>query len=274
MFHNPTMAFRSLASCACLPLLMALWGCNGQAADGGSDGGVAASGNAGAAGASGVAGSGGDGGGSAGTDCSAFEDDLGWSVLVSIVNRTSQVIHVGQTEVTCTNPPLFVVEDDTGDPLTDLSGCRTPCDAVMDGNPAGCPGICLFPQAVTLEPDEGTNVIWSGLRRREVRLPEQCLPMDEPVLVSTCDFAVQIEPGTFTFTAQAGTELDCLQTTGTCGECMTRGEGGCATSATIAGTMLSAEVTVGLDASYGVGNVANGAIDIGSTLPVEIVFSD
>jgi hypothetical protein len=83
-------------------------------------------------------------------------------------------------------------------------------------------------------------------------------------------------PGRFTFVAQAGTELDCLQTTGTCAECMAQGEGGCSTSATIGGMLLTAETTVDLDASYGVGgsDVPDGVTGIGATLPVEIVFED
>jgi hypothetical protein len=146
----------------------------------------------------------------------------------------------------------------------------------MQEGTLGCPAICAFPSAVTLQPDEGTNVIWNGMYRQETSLPQSCFPEDEPVATSMCDRAVQIEPGRFTFSAQAGTELDCLQTTGSCVECTARGEGGCATPATIGGTLLTAQTRVDLDVSYGVGDSqpSGGATDIGATRPVEIVFEE
>jgi hypothetical protein len=205
-----------------------------------------------------------------------FQDDLGWTVSVAVINRTSQTIHVGQEQVTCSIDPLFHVEDSTGDQLAEFGSCRAACDTVMRNGTPGCPALCAFPNAVTLQPDEGTNLLWNGLYRQETSLPQQCFPDDEPVATSMCDRAVQVSPGRFTFTAQAGTQLDCLQTTGACGECMTRGEGGCATPATISGTLLSAEVTVNLDARYGVGDgdAPGDGTGIGATLPVEIVFTD
>lgn len=241
-------------------------------------GGTAAGGThaGGSAGTAGEPGNGQAGAGGASTDCSMFEDDLGWSVAVSIINRTSQTIHVGQQQVTCSQAPLFQVEDGMGDTLADFGSCRTACETVMQDGTLGCPAICLFPSAVTLQPDEGTNVIWNGMYRQETSLPQGCFPEDQPVATSMCDRAVQIEPGRFTFSALAGTELDCLQTTGSCVECTAQGEGGCATPATIGGTLLTAEVRVDLDASYGVGDgePSGEVTGIGATLPVEIVFDE
>jgi len=283
MFHNVAMATLSYGLCGSLLLVtVALLGCNGQASDGQVDAGAATGGsiaNGGSHMGSGGAASGGNGGtgnGNGGADCSVFQDDAGWSVVVSVINRTSQAIHVGQQEVTCSHPPLFEVEDGTGHKLADFGACRSACADVMRQGSVGCPAVCLFPSAVTLQPDEGTNVLWNGLDLQQTRLSEECIPADDPVLSTACDRAVQIMPGTFTFTAHAGTELDCLQTTGTCGDCMAQGEGGCATSATIGGTILSAQTTVELDASYGVGggDVPDGVTGIGATLPIEIVFDD
>lgn len=287
MHHNPQMflfpfsrgGYLLLAAAAAVAVL----GCNGQAMDGNTDAGVATGGSAtagshsgGSAGAAGSPDGGGTSSGGATSECSMFEDDHGWAVAVSIINRSTRTIHVGQQEVTCSQAPLFQVADRMGDVLADFGSCRAACEAVMDDGTLGCPAICAFPSAVTLQPDEGTNLIWNGMYRQETSLPQGCFPTDRPVANSMCDRAVQIAPGRFTFTAQAGTELDCLQTTGSCLECMAQGDGGCSTPATIVGTLLSAQVTVELDASYGVGggDQPDGVTGIGSTVPVEIVFTD
>lgn len=86
---------------------------------------------------------------------------------------------------------------------------------------------------------------------------------------SQCQRVVAVEPGVFTFSAQAGTKLDCLPSGGVCAECGPDGNGGCTTiGALIAGALLSAEAKVTLDGSYGVG----GSGGDGLTRAVEIVF--
>jgi hypothetical protein len=56
-----------------------------------------------------------------------------------------------------------------------------------------------------------------------------------------------------------------------CAACTPNGNGGCTTAAAlISGTLLNAETTVTLDASYGVSGTSAG----GPTLPVEIVFTE
>jgi len=202
-----------------------------------------------------------------------FVDDAGWSVSVILVNLTSQELHLGQEMVTCGVSPLFQVQDSAGSALTELGDCRQACENVLKGSGIGCPALCRFPEATTLAPGESTSLAWSGLFRTEDSVPALCLPnglSNEPV---ACDRARRIEPGTFRFTATAGTSLDCSLTIGSCGACEVNSLGGCRTpAALIAGTTLSAETTVALDASYGVGQPSVG--NDGQTVPVEIIFKD
>jgi hypothetical protein len=203
-------------------------------------------------------------------DCSGFDDDPAWSVAVSLRNETNRAIYLGQTMVTCGVEQLFHVSDAAGAPLPEFSSCRQSCENVMQSGGKGCPSICAYPSAITLEPGEATNTLWSGLYRVDLEIPGECTPLQKIATV-TCDRAEQIEPGAFTFVSQAGTSVDCSQTLGTCGDCVPNGNGGCTTGAAlIAGTLLGAETTVMLDASYGVGDPSGG----GPTLPVEIVFRE
>ena len=208
--------------------------------------------------------------GSERADCSEFDDDAGWSVAVSLANQTKRPIYLGQSMVTCGIEQLFHVSDAAGAPLPEFSSCRNSCESVMRTGGQGCPAICAYPSAITLEPGEATNSIWNGLHRVDLEVPGECTPLLKIATVP-CDRAEQIEPGSHTFVSQAGSSIDCSQTLGTCGACEPNGNGGCTTGAAlIAGTMLRAETTVTLDASYGVG-APNGG---GSTLPVEIVFTE
>ena len=203
-------------------------------------------------------------------DCSGLEDDPGWSVNVSISNETSRTIHLGQTMATCWAEQFFHVSDAAGAPLPEFSSCRSSCEIAMRTGGAGCPVMCPHPSAITLEPGETTNTPWSGLFRVDLEIPGDCTPLEKLATVE-CDRAEQIEPGSHTFVSQAGSSVDCSQTLDTCGECVPNGNGGCTTSATlIAGSMLSAETTVMLDASHGVGGPKDG----GPTLPVEIIFTE
>lgn len=171
--------------------------------------------------------------------------------------------------VTCRVEPLFHVNDGSGEPLLEFSSCRNSCEDAIDGDAQGCPALCAYPGAITLEPGEGTNTIWSGVYRVDLELPADCAPAETSP--RTCDRAEQIEPGPFTFFSRAGTSLDCSQTIQTCGACEPNGVGGCTTGAAlIAGSMLDAETSVTLDASYGVGGPSGG----GPTLPVELVFTE
>jgi hypothetical protein len=116
-------------------------------------------------------------------------------------------------------------------------------------------------------------------------LPQQCIADFD---YAQCSQAKQIQPGTFTFSARAGSSLDCSATSGTCNTCMPTGEGGCTTlDGLISGEMHNATATVFLDSSYGVfggpypapapafpgesGDPPAGPID---QLRIELVFTD
>jgi hypothetical protein len=212
--------------------------------------------------------------------CAEFLDTpSAGSVAIVISNQTSQTIHVGTTgPVNCSSPPLFRVADAAGDDLPEPALCRFPCSAAMQEDAiAGCPAICLFPQAVTLEPFEGTAVTWEAFYVESVSLPAECATIGESV---SCDRTRRIEPGKFTFSASAGTELDCTETLGDCGECMAQGNGGCTRPARVGGTLFTATTSVDLDEAYGItgsntaeANFAAPAAP-GPTAPVELIFTD
>ncbi|MBN2193613.1 MAG: hypothetical protein JW751_12420 [Polyangiaceae bacterium] len=295
-----TQYFGALFGFSCAVLLTGVVGCeldadvaanetggtpgNGGSATGGAENGGAATGGAATGGAAtggaenggaenGGAATGGTGsstGGAAGGECSAYEDAAGWSIEVVIRNESSQTIYLGQPEVTCTIAPLFEVTDASGALVPPVPDCGNPCGEMMRGGAGGCPLLCLFPQTVTLEPHESTRVVWDGLYGVDVELPEQCTPAGETAPFA-CDRAEEIHPGTFTFKVEAGMSLECADEFVECDTCTPSESGGCITNAAlIAGAKLSADTTVMLDPSYGVGGGRGG----GAVAPVEIFFRD
>jgi hypothetical protein len=262
-----------------LPLLSGLVACGGKSnADpddgvGGTNNGTAGKGTGGKASTGG--GTMGGSGGSAGkAECEALADDQPHYVPVQIVNDSSETLYVGADMVTCGEPPLFEVTDAEQRPLSPPGPCRASCEHAIKSGPTSCPAVCFTPGAVALKPGEGLSTEWRGQYLDLVKLPDQCQHADYPT--PQCDRAISVQPGTFVFSAKAGTELDCSQTTGTeCGECEVSGKGGCITpSALIAGSVRTAEAKVELDGSYGVGSDngdgdAEGALDA-----VEIRFRD
>ena len=142
----------------------------------------------------------------------------------------------------------------------------------MHGSFGPCPIACAFPSAITLQPGESLNAPWRGLDNVTKTLPKSCRSSGDSV---DCTVAQNVSPGTFQFSAQAGSALDCTQLgQKTCGPCEPNSSGGCTTAgAIVVGTAYSAEVTVKLDASYGVGAGNSGGTD-GMTRPVQIVFKD
>jgi hypothetical protein len=196
----------------------------------------------------------GDGGAAEVPECAALVDDAPHHVVVDIINDSTETLFVGADMVTCALAPWFDVRDAEDRPLAPPGSCRTTCESAMSANPVGgCPAICLFPQAIELEPGESLMTEWSGQHLELVGLPKACQSAEYPT--AQCDRAVAIEPGTFTFSAKAGTELDCSPTGTPCEACTWRSDaGGCVTQgALISGSLRTAEARVELDASYGVG---------------------
>jgi hypothetical protein len=244
-----------------------LQACGGKSreTDAGSSG---AGGSGNQAGSGSQAGRAGTGGASA---CDAFHDDGGWSVVVKIVNETSAALQLGERMASCSDSPLFQVFDADGAPLPDSGSCGSSCEDAMNGSFGPCPQACAIPSAITLQPGESLDAPWRGLFSATKTLPKSCRSSGDSV---DCEVAQNVSPGSFKFTAVAGSTLDCSQLgQGMCRRCEPNGGGGCSTiGAIVGGASHSAEITVELDASYGVG-AGDGGTD-GMTRPIEIVFKD
>jgi hypothetical protein len=205
-------------------------------------------------------------------------------IRVALINKTAAPIHLGEEMVTCGAPSLFEVSDARGGRLTRPGDCRTPCQSLSSDGAGGCVGLCAEPTTVTLQPGDVLFTTWDGLYEIQAELPKQCLPAG---FSAQCSQARQITPGTYMFSAQAGSTLDCAESAdGMCGACMPTGNGGCTTpGGLISGPMHKATSTVLLDASYGVygtptpaplpanpgGDSPAGAM---AFLTVELVFTD
>jgi hypothetical protein len=236
---------------------------NGDPSGGGSSGGSA---NLGGSGNLGGSSSGGGAGGA--PQCDRFIDDKGWSVAVLILNETSAPLYLGPRMANCGSPPPFQVLDATRALLPDGQTCGSSCEDAMNGSFGACPIACAIPTAITLQPGESLSTLWRGLAIVKESLPEQCRSSNGP---AQCDTARNVAPGTFTFTSQAGTALDCSKFGARmCGPCVPNGNGGCSTPGAIVSGALSAEVIVELDGSYGVG----GGGGAGITRSVEVVFKN
>jgi len=219
--------------------------------------------------ASGGTSTGGTGSGGS-SQCDAFLDEPGSMVTVRLTNETMTPIYLGSQMQGCGPAVLFQVANASGMPLQSPGFCTTTCEDIMHNTVMGCPPIaCIITAAITLQPGESALRQWSGAFMVSATLPPACRPAAG---TSECERIAGVQPGAFTFSAQAGTALDCTKFGGSmCQACMPDSGGGCATSgALIAGTLLSAETKVMLDGSYGVGGSGGG----GMTRPVEIVFKN
>jgi hypothetical protein len=216
----------------------------GGTGTGGTNTGGTGIGGTGTAG-TGIAGDGGVGG----SQCDQFRDESASFIGVDIINDTASTIYLGQTTTTCEVDPLFSVKDASGVGLPSPSRCRSGC-----GNGfGGCTAICLFPSAIELAPGASMRTSWDGLYDIQINLPPECSSAPGEGARS-CQQSKQIQPGNFTFSALAGTSIDCSQTVGAmCGACQPDGNGNCATQgALIGGEFRTASTMVLLNADYGV----------------------
>ncbi len=249
---------------------------SGATGAGGGSGGTG-SGATGAGGGSGATGSGATGagagsgaGGGQGDECSSFDDDAEQTMEVVITNQTSQTLYVGPFEQSCGPAPLFSVHQEGRIVEYFDSYCSASCAQVRDDGFLACPAICLFPGTIELEPGASYVIRWSGLVHEERTLPAVCSENEfGPEGDYACYRRAQITPGFYTFSARAGTELDCAGSADpTCGACEPQGEGACVHTGPIAaGDVLTAETLV----EVGVGDpgMPDGEVD-----PVEIVFTE
>ncbi|MEI9953041.1 MAG: hypothetical protein WDO74_29695 [Pseudomonadota bacterium] len=217
-------------------------------------------GNAGSVGAGGAgvggAGAGGAGAGGQSAICASFVDAKPLSIPVLIENDLKFPIHLGPRTDSCAETPLFLVQDPSGTLLRDPGPCRTPCDSLLAGDPiGGCPGVCPTPKAVTLEPGESISVDWAGLFGVAADLPSQCIPKrpDGLEFGSQCEHSRAIAAGSYTFSAQAGTTLDCSEVLADgCYECEPDADGLCTVPyAVVGGATLTARAVVAVEARIG-----------------------
>jgi len=251
-----------LARLALVLLVSTLTACGGKSSASPDDDGHAGSGTGGtggkgtggstSTGGKGSAGNPGTGGANA---CTSFDDDSPTSVNVAISNLTSAPIYLGQDTMNCELSPLFEVADAAGVPLPSLPFCRNSCLGQRTGI-GGCVALCPASAAVALQPNETMYTTWSGLFLVQEQLPAKCAEQDTGSEAKvSCDQAKRIEPGTFTFSARAGSSLVCSNPNpdGTCAACTPSASGGCATpGGLIDGARHTAQTTVVLNENYGV----------------------
>jgi len=191
------------------------------------------------------------GGTGGGVNCTSFRDaDAPAGVSVHIVNETSGVIYLGQKAINCVAEPLFQVHDQDGMELFPPGPCRS-CQDVMSGSYA-CFANCPWTPAVTLQPGEALDQAWTGLFGVGVQeLPRACLSAPLPLEAATsCSYAAAAQPGKFTFSAKAGTAMECgAPEASTCGACQPNANGGCITiQGVVPLPTLSVETTLTLNA--------------------------
>jgi hypothetical protein len=213
---------------------------NGGANSAGSNAGGAGS-NAGGASAGGQA-----------AICASFVDAKPLSVPVLIRNDLTFAIHLGPRMNQCAETPLFLVQDASGTLLSGPGSCRTPCESLLSGDPVGgCIATCPQLKAVTLAPGESVSIAWTGLFGIQSDLPAECVPKRSDGLVfgTQCERAQAIAPGSYTFSAQAGTTLDCsMLVPGGCDPCAPGADGGCTTPyAVVGGPTLTAQSVVEIE---------------------------
>lgn len=245
---------------------------SGSGADDSGGTGMGGSGVAGSShgGTSSVAGTGNTAGTGGKASCSPqlYEDEGGGNVPVRIINGTIKPIYLGQETAGCAGGLPFQVYDGRGGTLASVPYCQSTCSNLLSGVAIGCPAIaCAISSVTTLKPGESTMTLWNALYSETVTLPPVCAAQTGQM---QCPRVVSVKPGSYIFTAQAGTAMQCLDNaTGPCGGCMPSSSGGCINyGAVIQGPLLNAKVQVQLDGSYGIGGPGGG----GMVRSVDITF--
>jgi hypothetical protein len=191
---------------------------------------------------------GGTGQGGAAGFCSSFDDEspIIFNVAVAIHNETTAPIYLGQDMVNCTTEPLFQVHDASGVLLLNDEACRQACQVVRNGDDIGCPGLCAYPSSIALEPGGVYYTEWQTQYSVQQVLPPECVAAGQQ-----CSQLKAVQPGVYTFSAVAGSAVDCSATTGECGPC-TPESGGCRYGGSlIAGAKHEASTVEMIDAGFG-----------------------
>jgi hypothetical protein len=248
-----------------------------SSAAGKGSGGVIGRGGAASAGSGSV---GGAQGGRPADACDAYVDDAGTYLPVEIVNQTTGTIYLGAEQATCGSSPLFQVENDAGI-KTFAPDCRAPCNVVRKEGAVACPGICRAPYATALVSGQSLVTSWDALDYVGVKMPKACVVA--PNGAAECVRATRIDPGAFTFSARASSEVSCKDwtATGTCESCPPGSLSCEIQGAMLTGTLRTASTSVVLDGSFGIFPKAAPApgqappdADVPASPVIRIVFTD
>jgi len=207
--------------------------------------------------------------------CAQFKDEAPQSAWVVIVNDTLAPIYMGSRVQSCGAPSLYEVRDASDTVVARPDPCGSPCQSWLAGEPiGGCTSICRPSEVTKLDAGESINIQWSGLYRSEAQLPSACnaseLADEAPV---SCSVQKRIEPGSYSFYANAGSGYSCNDNAIGCGQCVPGATGGCTLfNAIVTGAELIAQSLIQLDPGYGISGSAGNANMSGKPLPIELVF--
>lgn len=234
----------------------------GGASNVGASGGVISSGGKATAGSS----SGGNAGAASRCDTAAYVDELGGSVRVRLFNNTEKPLYLGPTMLGCNDAPPFEVTNASGQQLIRPPSCESTCEVTLQGGVVACPpGLCRIASVTVLQPGESTLTLWDGLYTDSVKLPPACQKLAG---ATTCDRTTSVKPGTYVFSAQAGSAFVCGVDSG-CTLCTRDEQGDCIIRYGLAaGPFVQGKVVVALDGSYGIG----GPGGVGMVREVQITF--
>jgi hypothetical protein len=212
--------------------------------------------------------------------CADFANEQGLSRYVRIVNKTSHPIFLGPSTPNAYGLGLLFSIKQDGRLLPRPSGeCVASCQLLRDQGHWSCPDIAPLSSAIELAPGEEHIATWNGLVLAQRTLPAECVGGESAEAESSppsdmaCRQLVQITPGAYTFSVNAGTELVCNDwlSPEECGSCGPSGRGGCLYSGHyVGGERLYAETQVDLGPARGVD--ASG--EPRANEPVEIIFRD
>jgi len=206
-----------------------------------------------------------EGGGAAGgsEDCSGYSDQPGRTVDVRITNNAESALYFGPMTAG-SYAPLFEVTDASGKVLTNFSFSPAQCATAMTGDK----NVAAIPAAETqrLLPGETADGGWRGTVAVTRTLPVACQPPGASAPLP-CQQEVVAQSGVYTFSTQAGTEVNCPG-----GECSClAGISPCFfVGAVVSGQVVTAQATLSFDASDALGDTAGGAAP--TTLAVDIDF--
>ncbi|HYQ17661.1 MAG TPA: hypothetical protein VEQ58_17935 [Polyangiaceae bacterium] len=186
-------------------------------------------------------------------------------MTVNITNETDVTLYLGPLMQGCSGAN-FQVADATGAALSSPGYYCGTCQDVVAGNIHPC--LCPANVAITLQPGESVSEQWSASFLETRTLPNECAP---ELLSAQCSQLVSVTPGVFTFSAQASTSLDCSGfDQDPCPPCTPQPNGECFTfGGLLKGALRTAQTTVMLDASYGVGE--SDSADTGNHGPTRAV---